>query len=241
LKKPFKTCVLKKSQDNADPFLPEDFAICFYLLIEDNLRNKRLLFSLFILLVCLPLQFDKWLVAKIDHNNEVDLTYECSYEDVTCEADFNNDGTIDHLVWDRTTSPAPDFDSWLVITDGSVELFRLPCRYIDNDLRTHVAIRNSPAEGARFLVFDGVRQSSIPTPIIKTVFAWNGQRMVGVTPTALDQEILTAMESQDFAGTLDRWSLYLFFRWPILMAYGLLLTIGAMLCRRFLPSKIELS
>jgi hypothetical protein len=180
-------------------------------------------------------------VAKIDHNNEVDLKYECFYENVTCEADFNNDATIGHLVWDRTTIPTPDFDSWLVITDGSMELFRLPCRYIDNDLRTHVAIRKSPAEGARLLIFDGVQQRNIPTPIIKTVFAWNGQRMVGVTPTALDQKILTALESQDGAGTLDRWSLYLFFRWPVLITYGLMLIIGAMLCRRFLPSKIELS
>ena len=204
------------------------------------MRNKRLLLALFILLVSLPLPFDRWLVTKIDHNNQVDLKYECAYEDVTCEADFNNEGTIDRLVWDRTTSPAPEFDSWLVITDGSMELFRLPCRYIDNDLRTHVAIRNSATEGARILIFDGVQQRNIPTPILKTVLAWNGQRMVGVTPTALDQEILTALESRDGAGTLDHWSFYLLFRWPVLITYGLLLIIGAILCRRFLPSKIEL-
>lgn len=205
------------------------------------MRNKRFLLALFILLVCLPLPFDRWLIAKIDHNNEVDLKYECFYEDVTCEADFNNNGTIDRLVWDRTTRPAPDFDSWLVITDGSMELFRSPCRYIDNDLRTHVAIQNSPAEGARLLIFDGVQQRNIPTPIIKTAYAWNGQRTVGVAPIALDHEILTALESRDGAGTLDRWSLYLFFRWPVLITYGLLLIIGAMLFRRVLPSKIELS
>lgn len=206
------------------------------------MRTKRVALTLLgVVLIGLPLLFDSWLAAKIAHYSEVDLKYECHYEKSACEADFNNNGTIDPLVRDQTTTPAPNFDSWLVITDGSSELLRLPCRYIDNTLKTHIAAQKSSAGGARLLVFDGVQQNNIPTSIIKTVFAWDGQRMVEVPLSDNDKEILSAMAAHDDAGTFAYWSLYTVFRWPVLIVYGLLLIVGAMLCRRFLYTKAQLS
>lgn len=189
-------------------------------------------------LLCLPLILDRWLASKLSRHDELALKYECFYDKTVCFTDFNNDGITDRLVWEKALHPTPDSDSWLIISDDTRELFRLPSRYINKTLRTHVAIRNTP-EGARLLVFDSIQGGKVAKPATR-IFDWNGQSMASVPPSAVDEEILSAMAAHDDAGTFSYWSVYIVFRWPILLFYALLLVLAGRLYRRFHRSQMKL-
>lgn len=193
---------------------------------------------IFCLLLCLPLILDRWLASRLNRYNELALKYECYYDKTVCSADFNNDGITDRLSWEKIQYPAPDSDSWLIISDGTKELFRLPSQYINKTLRTHVAIRNTP-EGAHLLVFDSVHAGKVAEPPNR-IFAWNGQSMVPAPPSAIDEEIFSAMTAHDDAGTFSYWSVYTVFRWPLLLFYALLIVLAEWLYRRFRRPQMKL-
>lgn len=149
--------------------------------------------------------------------------YECNRD--VCEGDFNGDGEPGTLSIDRT-SPAPDFDSWLVVRDSGKELLRAPRRSIDNSLKTHVAVI-SESRPAHVIVYDHIFDHK---PSRSLVYVYDGKTMVQQPPSENDSEILAAMGAVDETGTYERWVLFQILAVPALVCYYALL----ILARRFL-------
>ncbi len=178
-------------------------------------RRSTILLAALLLIVS-PLLAHRWFVTRDSYYDEVASMYECERD--VCEADFDGDGILGRLER-RTNIPATPSKRLLVVIDNGRELLRLPYRYIDGTLRTHVAIRNESGR-ARLLIFDGVERAGIP---VRAVFAWDGQSMAQLTPSDDDHEILSAMSARDDAGTWSDWALYRAFSLPLLFGYYLLL------------------
>ena len=71
-------------------------------------------------------------------------------------------------------------------------------------------------QGAKLVVFDGTRRAFEP---VRAVYQFNGNKMVEISDTALEGEILSAMFAHDDAGTWNIWAVYrTFYRW-IYVAY----------------------
>jgi hypothetical protein len=145
--------------------------------------------------------------------------YECNRD--VYEADFNGDGIPGTLSIDRT-SPAPDFDSWLVVRDSGKELLREPRRSIDNSLKTHVAVI-SESRPARVIVYDHIFDHK---PSRSLVLAYDGETMVQQPPSENDNEVLAAMGAVDETGTYERWVLFQLLAVPALVCYYALFIVA---------------
>jgi hypothetical protein len=138
--------------------------------------------------------------------------YECNRD--VCGADFNGDGVPGTLSIDRA-SPAPDFDSWLVVRDSGKELLREPRRSIDNSLKTHAAII-SESRPVRLIIYDHIFDHKPPR---SSVFTYDGKIMVQQPLSENDNEVLAAMGAVDETGTYERWVLFQLLAVPGLVCY----------------------
>lgn len=184
---------------------------------------------IFLLLALLPFPIIHWLSGTDRHYDDVLAgirdAEECTYQ--PCELDFDGDGIAGLLKIDGVL-PAEYYDSWLVATENGQEILRLPHRRLDNTLRTHVGIR-SEGNGARLIVYDHIK---LPGPPLTAVFAWNGERLVQITPSDEDQDILNAMSARDDAGRFTLWVAYRTLRVPALTVYYIVWGICAWLVVR---------
>ncbi len=201
------------------------------------MKAKRIfLYVSALLLVIVPLAIYELISARDTHFDEVVNQYECHGE--KCEADFDGDGIAGYVEQTMDDSAAPS-NRLLVVFDNNQELLRLPYRYIDGTFRTHVAIRNDSGK-ARLLIFDVSFTTKRP---VKTVYAWNGQKMVEVPPRDMDGEILAAMAARDDAGSWNNWAFFRAFALLILIGYYLLIIgilIGFVVRPRLWPSSSSL-
>lgn len=176
-----------------------------------------------LILFSVPLVIDSRFSLRDDHYNKLVLDHERVQDE--SRADFDGDGTPGTLMIDRKTAPPqasyPGIQAWIVVIDSGRELLRLPYRYGDSTLRTHVAIREE-AGRSRFLVFDHTAQGA-PT---RQVFVWNGNSMTEIEPSLSDQEILSALGARDDAGSWNDWALYRSLRVPALFLYYLVLLVS---------------
>jgi len=182
------------------------------------------------LLIGVPLLIDHWLSERDRRqdlrDDELEREYECEPPN-KCVADFNGDGISDRL----DVAMGGRFYGWLVAFNGEQEILRLPYDHTDGTFRTHTAIRNESGK-SRLLVYDGASHR----PPLKAVFAWNCERLVEVSPSNLDREILTAMAAHDDTGGWNERAVFRpIFRIARLIIYYILLTIviGVVLYKRF--------
>ena len=150
--------------------------------------------------------------------------FECGYpSERACRADFDGDGQFTEIRvryrYDTPVELPPRFRG----TEARVVLNAF---LMDNTLRTHIAIgRESNRD--RLIVYEGV-----PWPdrnwAINTVYEHNGNGLVETSPTAADEEILTAMATRDDTGSLSRWVVYWVMAWPLRIIY-IVLFVGATL------------
>ncbi len=133
------------------------------------MRNgkSKIIVTLGVVFLVMPILGCWWLMAKDRRYDDLVSMAECY--PFPCTADFNLNGTLDRLEVVRK-NPADWQDSWLVITDGEREIFKLPYINMDNSLKTHVAI-HKVEDTPRLLVYDGVNAKRI-----KSVFEWDGDK-----------------------------------------------------------------
>jgi len=148
--------------------------------------------------------------------------FECGYpSERACRADFDGDGQFTEIRvryrYDTPVELPPRFRG----TEARVVLNAF---LMDNILRTHIAIgRESNRD--RLIVYEGV-----PWPdrnwAINAVYEHNGNGLVETSPTAADEEILTAMATRDDTGSLRQWMIYWVMAWPLRIIY-IVLFVGA--------------
>ena len=141
--------------------------------------------------------------------------FECGYpSEHVCRADFDGDGQFTEIRvryrYDTPVELPPRFRG----TEARVVLNAF---LMDNTLRTHIAIgRESNRD--RLIVYEGV-----PWPdrnwAINAVYEHNGNGLVETSPTAADEEILTAMATRDDTGSLRQWMIYWVMAWPLRIIY----------------------
>ena len=185
------------------------------------MRRSNLVLA-FLLLAMAPLFVYRWVSAKYNKYDELVRRYECS-ENRACSADFDGDGVAGQVIIEWRKDSFVAGDQWLIASDGGKELLRLPFWYVDNTLRTHVAVRNEDGK-SRLLVFWGaMREPRNGT----SVYAWSGERIVETGPTAADQEVLSAMEARDDSGGFAEWVAFRLIRDAAVIVYYLLLVGSA--------------
>ena len=150
--------------------------------------------------------------------------FECGYpSEHVCRADFDGDGQFTEIRvryrYDTPVELPPRFRG----TEARVVLNAF---LMDNTLRTHIAIgRESNRD--RLIVYEGV-----PWPdrkgALNAVYEHNGTVLVETSPTAADEEILTAMATRDDTGSLSQWVIYWVIAWPLRIIY-IVLFVGATL------------
>lgn len=186
---------------------------------------KRLVLGFVVTLLALgPAGIVVWL-AKLDNHHQAVLNeYECIRD--VCDVDFDG-GSSGTLSVDRAAAPASEYDSWWVIVDSGNELLRVPRRYIDNTLRTHVAV-HSEFGRTRLVIYDHLNKEKP----VNTVYAYDGRRMVEVSASEKDRLILKAMDALDDAGSFGKWVLFRVVWKPALVGYYLLLVAVGWIVRR---------
>lgn len=180
-------------------------------------RRLGILTVMTVLLLLAPLVLAFWL-SRIDrHYDEILGLYECDFAR-RCVADFNKDGALGHVA--VTEGPQGESQKQsLAVVDGGHEILRLPYVYLDNTVRTHVGIRNSPDRVSLVVYQPGGREFAAT----EAVFAWSGEKMLQVPPSSADQELLTAMAAREESGTFNQWALFRLLKTPMMVLYYLLL------------------
>jgi len=180
--------------------------------------KRSLVLGIIVTLLALgPAATALWLSRVDNHHRAVLSEYECDRD--VCEADFDGAGLLGTLTVDRS-APLSQYDSWWVVVDSGKELLRSPRRYIDNTLRTHVAVY-SLSGTTHITIYDHLDKKRP----VNAVYAYDGHRMVEVAPSEKDREILKAMGSLDDSGSFGTWVLFRVFWKPALSCYYLLLVI----------------
>jgi len=167
---------------------------------------------------------DARLAVRDYQNSQLIEEYECGYpSERVCRADFDGDGQFTEIRvryrYDTPVELPPRFRG----TEARVVLNAF---LMDNTLRTHIAIgRESNRD--RLIVYEGV-----PWPdrkgALNAVYEHNGTVLVETSPTAADEEILTAMATRDDTGSLSQWVIYWVIAWPLRIIY-IVLFVGATL------------
>lgn len=150
--------------------------------------------------------------------------HECGYpSERVCRGDFDGDGQFTEIRvryrYDTSVELPPRFK-------GSEASVVLNAFLMDNTLRTHIAIgRESNRD--RLIVYEGLESPDQKRPI-NAVYEHNGTGLVETSPTAADEEILTAMATRDDTGSLTQWIAYRLLAWPLRIVY-IALFVGAVL------------
>ena len=187
------------------------------------------LITLFAFLIIAPLLIDRWVAERrhLQYMREDELQARFDCEPIQrCMADFNGDGIPSRFDVVLTAAVSGHF----IVSDAGREILRLPYDHTDGTLRTHIAIRDESGE-SRLLVYDGASHR----PPLRAAFAWGGEKLVQVSPEAIDHEIISAMAAHDDTGGWhDRVIFNEVFRVARLAAYYIVLTIfiGIILYRR---------
>jgi len=157
--------------------------------------------------------------------------FECGYpSERACRADFDGDGQFTEIRvryrYDTPVELPPRFRG----TEARVVLNAF---LMDNTLRTHIAIgRESNRD--RLIVYEGV-----PWPdrnwAINAVYEHNGNGLVETSPTAADEEILTAMAMRDDTGSLRQWMIYWVMAWPLRIIYIVLFVVATLGYSQYRP------
>ena len=192
------------------------------------MRTRIVAARICVILLLFPLSFDLWFVAKDVRNSSLVSKYEC--KPTECEADFDGDGALGSVIFDRTTPlppripGTPENFAWIVVIEHQTELMRFPYRHVDSTLRTHVAI-HSESGRARLLIYDRINPEGAPPT---GVFAWDGGRMGAVNASKADQRILEAMAARDDTGSWNDWVDFRLLHLPLVLFYYVPL-IGVMI------------
>jgi hypothetical protein len=189
-------------------------------------------FKLAILLggfVFVPLLIDRWIAhrdnLKYAREDELVARFECE-PPTKCLVDFNSDAVPAQF----EVALAGAVSGSLLVHDGGREILRLPYDHTDGTLRTHTSIRNE-SDQPRLLIYDGASQQ----PPHSEAYAWNGEKLILVSPTALDREIISAMAGHDDSrGWNDRTVFRPLKRMGLLVGYYFLLAVlvGLVLFKR---------
>lgn len=152
--------------------------------------------------------------------------YDCEFPD-GCVGDLTGDGLPDLM---HDTDPLTYPDRSLIITSNGREILRLPYNYTDGTLRTHTAVVSNGTK-SRLLIYDGVNYQ----PPRKAAFGWNGERMVEVSPSDFEREIIDAMAAHDDSGGWFNRVMRILLIKAALIGYHALLAIiiGVIVYRRF--------
>jgi hypothetical protein len=152
--------------------------------------------------VFVPLVIDRWIAhrdyLKYAREDELVARFECE-PPTKCIVDFNSDTVPAQF----EVSLAEAVSGSLLVFDGGREILRLPYDHTDGTLRTHMAIRNESGQ-PRLLTYDGASQQ----PPQSGAYAWNGDKLVLVSPTAIDREIISAMAGHDDSGGWNERALF---------------------------------
>ena len=155
-------------------------------------KSSKILLILALLL--LPLLVDQILNSKQSRldarQDQLVRDYEC-YPLSSCVADFDGDG-IPAKFYPVLTQAV---SGQLVVIEGGHEVLRLSYDHTDNSLRTHAAIHKEKNK-SRLLIYDGTTSGEKG----RAAFEWNGNRLVEVTPTEAENEIISAMAAHDDTG-----------------------------------------
>lgn len=157
-------------------------------------KIRNLIIAL-VLLFLYPFVFD-WLVnSEFRHrnlrNDYLVRRYECIPNN-NCQADFNGDGKNEDV--DVIDCSSERWEWCVNVSVDGREVFKRPFVHTDNTLRTHIAV-NQENEIPHLLIYDKASR-------IQTIgaFAWDGNELSEIQPTAFDKEILDAMASHDDTG-----------------------------------------
>ncbi|MBK8812713.1 MAG: hypothetical protein IPN69_18550 [Acidobacteria bacterium] len=187
-------------------------------------KRKVLTAIIVLLLIGVPILINRWISESARRqdarDDELVAKYECE-PPTKCVADFNGDGIADRLDVIQT-DPANRSERWLVALSDERELLRLPYDHTDNTLRTHTAVVNDVGKSS-LLVYDGASYR----PALKAAFVWKGEKMVEVTPSSQEREILSAMAAHDDTGGWNDRVLRDLYEVARLIAYYVLLAIVA--------------
>ena len=165
---------------------------------------------------------DGRLAVRNYQNRQLIEEFECGYpSERVCRADFDGDGQFTEIRvrfrYDTPVELPPHFRG----TEARVVLNAF---LMDNSLRTHIAIgRDSNRD--RLIVYEGMPWPDWKRPL-NAVYEYNGTVLVETTPTAADEEILTAMATRDEMGNFRQWAIYLVLAWPLRVFY-IALFLGA--------------
>ncbi|NOT60788.1 MAG: hypothetical protein HOP19_11265 [Acidobacteria bacterium] len=177
------------------------------------MKDKRIQGAVLLLLISGPVFLHVYLSLRFSYYEKLVVEYECLAKE--CSADFDGDGIKGRLLILIGVPKENSDESYLSVIDGNKEILRLRYKYIDATFRTHVAIVNAN-QGAKLVVFDGTRRANEP---LRSVYQFNGNKMVEVSGTTLEGEILSAMFAHDDAGTWNVWAIYRTFYRRIYAAY----------------------
>lgn len=163
------------------------------------MRNRKwLIAAALFVLVALPWPVERWRTDRERRqdarDDELFALYDC-FPVRKCVADFDGDGTADHL---DVVPDGVNFYGSLVATVGGREVLRLPFYSADNTFRTHVAVLDDGGR-SRLLIYEGARRPSRGQPL-RAAYVWGRVRLFEVEPNDFDQEILGAMAAHDDTG-----------------------------------------
>lgn len=191
------------------------------------MKNKWVRLAIWLLAIVSPMLLHWYLTKRFALYEKLVVEYECLSE--RCSGDFNGDGTQGIVQIVRSTPSEKGDEPYLSVLDGNQEMLRLKYRFIDRTLRTHIAILGDK-KGAKLIIFDGAKRSTQPT---RAVYQFNGDKMVETSPTFLERNIISAMSSQDDAGTWNTWVAYrIFSHWVYIIYYFCLTLIFLLFWRK---------
>lgn len=192
------------------------------------MRNyKRIRLVILLLVIVSPLLLHLYLTKRFALYEKLITDYECQSEN--CSGDFNGDGIQGVVQIIRSALIENGDGAYLSVIDGNQEILRLKYKFIDRTLRTHIAILRDK-KGDKLVIFDGAERSSQPT---RAVYQYNGGKMVKSYPTALERDVISAMSSQDDAGTWNIWVAYrIFSSWVYIAYYFCLILIFFLIWRK---------
>jgi len=128
--------------------------------------------------------------ARVSYLRRVYQTYEL--HPFPHAIDVNGDG-IDGAIFVTK-------EGHLVVEDSGRRLLDLLYNGNDSTFRTHIAARRDRGQ-VRLIVFDTGQRAGI----VRDVYAWDGNALVPVDPTAADERIFTALAARDDHGTFHFW------------------------------------
>ena len=182
----------------------------------------RPFFKIVLLLVLAgPLFVHAWVTVKERRYDRLRELHECTPP--RCRPDIDGDGNPGSTRI-QTFSRGYQF---AMFNDGGKQVFRLLYQDSRNTLRTHIGVNHEGGRD-RILIFDGLTRATT----MRMAFAWDGNAVVPVPASSLDESILNAMAARDDSGTHSSWTLYDLVIYPLLAVYYLSAGISGLAFRK---------